>query len=120
MSFKAVPGRRGAAELSRTASSVPMRVTSGLRGAPRIWDTSRSRDRRPAAQKSWRTVVSGRQSNPLVSQVTVNCDVLDATDRDQQVVTCTAAPVLPFEEALRLLPVIGSRSPQVRQLRARW
>ncbi|MER5227350.1 helix-turn-helix transcriptional regulator [Streptomyces flaveus] len=47
--------------------------------------------------------------HPLVGPVTVNCDVLDITDRDQQVVIYTADPGSPSEEALRLLSVIGTQ-----------
>ncbi len=47
--------------------------------------------------------------HPLVGPVTVNCDVLDITDRDQEVVIYTAAPGSPSEEALRLLSVIGTQ-----------
>ncbi|GAA2662736.1 helix-turn-helix transcriptional regulator [Streptomyces vastus] len=47
--------------------------------------------------------------HPVVGPVTVNCDVLDVTDRDQQVVIYTAAPGSPSEEALRLLSVIGTQ-----------
>lgn len=47
--------------------------------------------------------------HPLVGPVSVNCDVLDITDRDQQVVIYTAAPGSPSEEALRLLSVIGTQ-----------
>ncbi|MEU3186964.1 helix-turn-helix transcriptional regulator [Streptomyces sp. NPDC006923] len=47
--------------------------------------------------------------HPLVGPVTVNCDVLDITDRDQRVVIYTAAPGSPSEEALRLLAVIGTQ-----------
>lgn len=45
----------------------------------------------------------------MVGPVTVNCDVLDITDRDQQVVIYTAVPGSPSEEALRLLSVIGTQ-----------
>jgi transcriptional regulator with XRE-family HTH domain len=48
-------------------------------------------------------------SHPLVGPVTVNCDVLDITDRDQRVVIYTATPGSPSEEALRLLSVIGTQ-----------
>ncbi|QRP50128.1 helix-turn-helix transcriptional regulator [Amycolatopsis sp. FDAARGOS 1241] len=41
--------------------------------------------------------------------ITVTCDVLDLTDRDQQVVIYTAAPGSPAEEALRLLAVVGTQ-----------
>ncbi|MFD4207428.1 helix-turn-helix transcriptional regulator [Micromonospora tulbaghiae] len=47
--------------------------------------------------------------HPLVGPVTVNCDVLDITDRDQQVVIYTATPGSRSEEALRLLSVIGTQ-----------
>ncbi|GAA1280835.1 transcriptional regulator [Planotetraspora silvatica] len=47
--------------------------------------------------------------HPLVGPVTVNCDVLDITDRDQRVVIYTAAPGSPSEEALRLLSVVGTQ-----------
>lgn len=45
----------------------------------------------------------------LVGPVTVSCDVLDITDRDQQVVIYTADPGSPSEDALRLLSVIGTQ-----------
>ncbi|GHF54712.1 helix-turn-helix transcriptional regulator [Streptomyces griseosporeus] len=47
--------------------------------------------------------------HPLVGPVTVDCDVLDLTDRDQRVVLYTATPGSPSEEALRLLSVIGAQ-----------
>ncbi|MFF8432096.1 helix-turn-helix transcriptional regulator [Streptomyces sp. NPDC016566] len=47
--------------------------------------------------------------HPVVGPVTVNCDVLHITDRDQQVVIYTAAPGSPSEGALRLLSVIGTQ-----------
>jgi hypothetical protein len=47
--------------------------------------------------------------HPMVGPVTVNCDVLDITDRDQNVVIYTAVPGSPSEEALRLLSVIGTQ-----------
>jgi hypothetical protein len=47
--------------------------------------------------------------HPLVGPITVNCDVLDITDRDQRVVIYTAAPGSPSEEALRLLSVVGTQ-----------
>ncbi|MEU2419694.1 helix-turn-helix transcriptional regulator [Streptomyces sp. NPDC007851] len=47
--------------------------------------------------------------HPAVGPVTVNCDVLDITDRDQQVVIYTATPGSRSEEALRLLSVIGTQ-----------
>jgi transcriptional regulator with XRE-family HTH domain len=47
--------------------------------------------------------------HPLVGPVTVTCDVLDITDRDQRVVIYTAVPGSPSEEALRLLSVVGTQ-----------
>ncbi|MDX3074494.1 helix-turn-helix transcriptional regulator [Streptomyces sp. NPDC088354] len=47
--------------------------------------------------------------HPLVGAVTVNCDVLDLSDRDQHVVIYTADPGSPAEEALRLLSVVGTQ-----------
>ncbi|MGK4584336.1 helix-turn-helix transcriptional regulator [Kitasatospora sp. HPMI-4] len=47
--------------------------------------------------------------HPLVGPVTVDCDVLDITDRDQRLVLYTAAPGSPSDQALRLLSVIGTQ-----------
>ncbi|GLW30328.1 helix-turn-helix transcriptional regulator [Actinoplanes regularis] len=47
--------------------------------------------------------------HPLVGPVTVNCDVLEMTDRDQRLVIYTAVPGSPSEQALRLLSVIGTQ-----------
>jgi hypothetical protein len=47
--------------------------------------------------------------HPVVGPVTVTCDVLDITDRDQRLVIHTAAPGSRSEEALRLLAVIGTQ-----------
>ncbi|MFD2797008.1 helix-turn-helix transcriptional regulator [Promicromonospora vindobonensis] len=47
--------------------------------------------------------------HPLVGLVTVNCDSLDLTEQDQQVVVYTADPGSSSEEALRLLSVIGTQ-----------
>lgn len=51
--------------------------------------------------------------HPLVGPVTVNCDVLDITDRDQRVVIYTAIPGSSSEEALRLLSVVGTQRMRV-------
>ncbi|GAA4722930.1 Helix-turn-helix domain-containing protein [Promicromonospora umidemergens] len=48
--------------------------------------------------------------HPLVGLVTVNCDALDLTDQDQQVVVYTAEPGSSSEDALRLLSVIGTQN----------
>ncbi|EPH40231.1 helix-turn-helix transcriptional regulator [Streptomyces aurantiacus] len=47
--------------------------------------------------------------HPLVGPVPVSCDVLDITDRDQQVLIYTATPGSPSEQALRLLSVVGTQ-----------
>jgi len=47
--------------------------------------------------------------HPLVGPVTVNCDVLEISDRDQQVVIYTADPGSASEEAPRLLSVVGTQ-----------
>jgi hypothetical protein len=47
--------------------------------------------------------------HPVVGPVEVDCDVLDLSDSDQQVVIYTATPGSPSEEALRLLAVIGTQ-----------
>lgn len=65
-----------------------------------LWD-SHDVDGGPTLRKTFR--------HPLVGPVTVNCDALDLTDRDQQVVIYTAVPGTPSEEALRLLSVIGTQ-----------
>ncbi|MEU6549200.1 helix-turn-helix transcriptional regulator [Streptomyces sp. NPDC046915] len=53
--------------------------------------------------------------HPLVGPVTVNCDVLSITDRDQRVVIYTAEPGSRSEEALRLLSVIGTQRMEVTE-----
>ncbi len=62
-----------------------------------------ARRRRPGRRCVRRSRIrwSGRSS--------VNCDVLDIADRDQQVVIYTAQPGSPSEEALRLLSVLGTQ-----------
>ncbi|NMO52409.1 helix-turn-helix domain-containing protein [Actinoplanes sp. TBRC 11911] len=47
--------------------------------------------------------------HPAVGPVTVNCDVLDISDRDQRMVIYTADPGSPSDEALRLLSVVGTQ-----------
>ncbi|MEU9475962.1 helix-turn-helix transcriptional regulator [Streptomyces sp. NPDC048191] len=65
-----------------------------------LWD-SHDVDVEPTLRKTF--------GHPVVGPVTVNCDALDLTDRDQQVVIYTAVPGTPSEEALRLLSVIGTQ-----------
>ncbi|GAA5040322.1 transcriptional regulator with XRE-family HTH domain [Thermocatellispora tengchongensis] len=45
----------------------------------------------------------------MVGPITLNCHVLDISDRDQHLVIYTADPGSPAEEALRLLSVIGTQ-----------
>ncbi|MFF5140780.1 helix-turn-helix transcriptional regulator [Streptomyces sp. NPDC013157] len=54
--------------------------------------------------------------HPVVGPITVNCDALDITDRDQQVVIYTATPGSRSEEALRLLSVIGTQRMDPQQV----
>ena len=49
-----------------------------------------------------------------IGPVTLNCDILDIADRDQQVVIYTADPGSPSEEALRLLAVVGTQRMDTR------
>ncbi|WP_030794255.1 helix-turn-helix transcriptional regulator [Streptomyces sp. NRRL S-920] len=48
-------------------------------------------------------------AHPLVGTITLRCDILDITDRDQRVLIYTATPGSPSEEALRLLSVVGTQ-----------
>jgi transcriptional regulator with XRE-family HTH domain len=75
-------------------------LRAGSEEFARLWD-SHDVDGGPTLRKTFR--------HPLVGPVTVNCDALDLTDRDQQVVIYTAVPGTPSEEALRLLSVIGTQ-----------
>ncbi|MGW4568614.1 MmyB family transcriptional regulator, partial [Streptomyces sp. NPDC004561] len=75
-------------------------LRSGSEEFSRLW-ASHDVDTEPTLRKTFR--------HPLVGPVTVNCDALDLTDRDQQVVIYTAVPGSPSEEALRLLSVIGTQ-----------
>ncbi|GAA2213546.1 helix-turn-helix transcriptional regulator [Nonomuraea monospora] len=74
------------------------------------------REGSPAFARLWEShdvaaapVMTKTFQHPLVGPVTVNCDVLDLADRDQQVVIYTAVPGSPSEQALRLLSVIGTQ-----------
>jgi transcriptional regulator with XRE-family HTH domain len=75
-------------------------LRSGSEEFARLWD-SHDVDAQPAHRKTFR--------HPLVGPVTVDCDALDITGRDQQVVIYTAVPGTPSEEALRLLAVLGTQ-----------
>ncbi|MEU5791979.1 XRE family transcriptional regulator [Streptomyces lavendulae] len=66
----------------------------------RLW-AARAVDGEPTVRKTFR--------HPLVGPVTVNCDALELTDRDQRVVIYTAVPGSSSDEALRLLSVIGTQ-----------
>ncbi|MFE1878493.1 helix-turn-helix transcriptional regulator [Streptomyces diastatochromogenes] len=75
-------------------------LLSGSEEFTRLW-ASHDVSAEPTLRKTFQ--------HPVVGPVTVNCDVLHITDRDQQVVIYTAAPGSPSEEALRLLSVIGTQ-----------
>ncbi|MEW1656718.1 MULTISPECIES: helix-turn-helix transcriptional regulator [unclassified Streptomyces] len=79
-------------------------LRSGSEEFARLWD-SHEVCAEPALCKTFR--------HPMVGPVTVNCDTLDITDRDQRVVIYTATPGSPSEEALRLLSVVGTQSMDV-------
>ncbi|HZC61675.1 MAG TPA: helix-turn-helix transcriptional regulator [Streptosporangiaceae bacterium] len=106
--------RRSAQDLRATAARYPgdpevtelvRELLAGSEEFARLWashDVSAERAQRKTFQ------------HPLVGPVTVNCDVLDITDRDQRVVIYTATPGSPSEEALRLLSVVGTQRMDVR------
>ncbi|MCP2263221.1 helix-turn-helix transcriptional regulator [Promicromonospora thailandica] len=101
--------RSAAARLRRTAARYPddpevtALVDELLAGSPEFADLWAAADVDVARtlRKTFR--------HPLVGPVTVNCDALDITDQDQQVVVYTADPGSPSEEALRLLAVVGTQ-----------
>ncbi|MGW1623111.1 helix-turn-helix transcriptional regulator [Streptomyces sp. NPDC002172] len=85
-------------------------VTELLAGSEefgRLWE-SHDVSAEPTLVKTFR--------HPVVGPVTVNCDALDITDRDQQVVIYTATPGSRSEEALRLLSVIGTQRMDPQQV----
>ncbi len=82
------------------ADSVRLLTARGSEEFTRLW-VSHDVSAEPNLCKTFR--------HPVVGPVTVNCDVLDITDRDQRVVIYTAAPGSPSEEALRLLSVVGTQ-----------
>ncbi|MEU6786186.1 helix-turn-helix transcriptional regulator [Nonomuraea angiospora] len=101
--------RRSASHLRATAARYPddpevaelvRELHEGSEEFARLWD-SHDVAGAPAMTKTFQ--------HPLVGPVTVNCDVLDITDRDQRVVIYTAVPGSPSEQALRLLAVIGTQ-----------
>lgn len=75
-------------------------LLAGSRWFAELW-TAEDVQTAPVLRKTFR--------HPLVGPVTVNCDALDITDRDQRVVIYTADPGSPSEEALRLLAVVGTQ-----------
>ncbi|MFE3830934.1 helix-turn-helix transcriptional regulator [Streptomyces sp. NPDC059092] len=94
---------RGAAARYPDDPEVATLVADLLSGSPefaRLWAAHDVR-----AEPTLRKTIN----HPLIGPITVNCDVLDITDRDQQVVIYTADPGSPAEEALRLLSVIGTQ-----------
>lgn len=58
---------------------------------------------------SARTMLCKTFHHPEVGPISVNCDVLDITDRDQRVVIYTAEPGSASENAMQLLSVVGTQ-----------
>ncbi|GEB50099.1 helix-turn-helix transcriptional regulator [Streptomyces cacaoi] len=75
-------------------------LLSGSAEFSRLWD---AHDVRP--ESSLRKTVN----HPLIGPIALNCDLLDISDQDQQLVLYTVEPGSPAEEALRLLSVIGTQ-----------
>ncbi|MFF7978975.1 helix-turn-helix transcriptional regulator [Streptomyces sp. NPDC007901] len=101
--------RHSARRLRATAARYPdapevtglvAELLAGSEEFRRLWE-SHEVSAEPTLTKTFR--------HPVVGPVTVNCDALDITDRDQQVVIYTATPGSHSEEALRLLSVIGTQ-----------
>ncbi|MFF5568479.1 helix-turn-helix transcriptional regulator [Streptomyces sp. NPDC012623] len=101
--------RSAAQDLRATAARYPddpevsglvAELLSGSAEFARLW-SSHDVDGAPAMRKTFH--------HPLVGRLTVNCDVLQITDRDQRVVIYTAVPGSRSEEALRLLSVVGTQ-----------
>ncbi|MEV5841619.1 helix-turn-helix transcriptional regulator [Streptomyces sp. NPDC051985] len=101
--------RHSARRLRATAARYPdapevtglvAELLAGSEEFRRLWE-SHEVSAEPTLTKTFR--------HPVVGPVTVNCDALDITDRDQQVVIYTATPGSRSEEALRLLSVIGTQ-----------
>ncbi|KIF71835.1 XRE family transcriptional regulator [Streptomyces sp. AcH 505] len=108
-------GRNAAQDLRATVARYPddpeiaelvADLLAGSEEFRRLWE-SHDVSAEPTLSKTFQHTVVG--------PVTVNCDVLDITDRDQRVVIYTAVPGSPSEEALRLLSVIGTQNMDVRQ-----
>jgi transcriptional regulator with XRE-family HTH domain len=102
-------GRRAARQLRATAARYPddpelaelvRELLAGSEAFRELW-ASHDVTGDPTMVKTFR--------HPVVGPITVNCDVLDITDRDQRVIIYTAVPGSPSEEALRLLSVIGTQ-----------
>jgi transcriptional regulator with XRE-family HTH domain len=102
-------GRRAAQDLRAAAARYPddpelielvSELLAGSEEFARLW-ASHDVSTAPTLRKTFQ--------HPLVGPVTVNCDVLDISDRDQRVVIYTAVPGSPSEGALRLLSVIGTQ-----------
>ncbi|WP_037576660.1 helix-turn-helix transcriptional regulator [Phaeacidiphilus oryzae] len=74
-------------------------LRAGSREFERLW-AAREVVGEPTLQKTFQ--------HRLVGRITVDCDALDISDRDQQVVIYTAVPGSPSEQALRLLSVLGT------------
>ena len=101
--------RRAAQDLRATAARYPDdpeltelvgELRAGSKEFTELWD-SHDVTTAPTFRKTFQ--------HPSVGPVTVNCDVLAISDRDQRVVIYTATPGSPSESALRLLSVIGTQ-----------
>ncbi|MEU6732386.1 helix-turn-helix transcriptional regulator [Streptomyces physcomitrii] len=113
VSDRAEFARHAARRLRATAARYPddprmaaliTELRSGSEEFARLWD-EKEVSAEPTLRKTFQ--------HPQVGPVTVNCDALDITDHDQQLVIYTADPGSPSEEALRLLSVIGTQEMDV-------
>ena len=76
-------------------------LRDGSRGFARLWERH-DVQAAPMLTKTFR--------HPAVGEITVDCDSLTLTDRDQRLVLYTAPPGSPGAEALALLNVLGTES----------
>ncbi|MEJ2851850.1 MULTISPECIES: MmyB family transcriptional regulator [unclassified Saccharothrix] len=57
---------------------------------------------------AWNDLAAALMEDPVVGPITVDCDTLTLTDRDQHLVLYSAPPNSPDAEALALLNVLGA------------
>lgn len=84
----------------REVAGLVAELVAGSPGFASLWD---------AHDVTAEVTLSKTFQHPQVGPVTVNCDLLDITDRDQSVVIYTADPGSPSASALQLLSVIGTQ-----------